>query len=251
MDFVFFEVMLIEFTVRRALGFILLLASLILSACRTDVPTLTEETDPSYKDAVKELDIGGRDKKTRALQLFLKVIEKHRAAPISHMQVGLLYLDPELGDPDPISAIYHFKKCLEFNSDQQNPELKAKIETQIVRAEKIFMRSLPGDPYNDRVINNDQVEELLISLRKENEVLRAKIQSITNASQELSLQEPRQDTPTRSGSRVYKVTQGDTLFKIASKVYGDSARWREIFDANRNVMRRENDLQPGQELVIP
>ena len=50
---------------------------------------------------------------------------------------------------------------------------------------------------------------------------------------------------------------GDTLFKIASSVYGDPSRWREICEANRaprrneNPMRNENDLKPGRELFIP
>ena len=240
--------MLIEFTVRRAIGLVLL-ASFLVSACRTDVSILTEDSDKSYLEA-ETLKNGDRDGKTRALQLFLKVIDNHRAAPQSHMEVGLLYLDKDIGDPDPISSIYHFKKCLEFIPDSES-EQGRRVKAQIVRAEKLFMRTLPGDPYNDSVINNDQVEELIKSLRKENEVLRAKVQDITNTSRELSLQEPGQEPTNRTRRTVYQVTQGDTLFKIALKMYGDSARWREIYEANRNVMRRENDLQPGQELVIP
>jgi hypothetical protein len=240
--------MLIEITVRRAIGLILL-ASLLVSACRTDVSNLTEGSDTSYNEA-ESLKNGDRDQKTRALQLYLKVIDNFRAAPQSHMEVGLLYLDQDVGDPDPISAIYHFKKCLEFIPDIESEQGK-RVKAQIVRAEKLFMRTLPGDPYNDSIVNNDQVEELIKSLRKENEILRAKIQTLTNTSRELSLQEPNQDAPRRGTSRTYKVTQGDTLFNIANKLYGDPARWREIYQANRNVMRRENDLQPGLELVIP
>ena len=248
MEFVLSYSMLIELTVRRAV-MLLLLASLLLSSCRTDVATLSEDSDKSYQ-AAQVLKNGDRDKKTRALQEFLKVIENHRAAPKSHLEVGLLYLDQDIGDPDPISAIYHFKKYLEFIPDVES-EQGRRVQAQIVRAEKLFMRSLPGDPYDDSILNNDQVEELIKSLRKENDALRIKLQSLTNTSQELSLQEPTQAPVSRAGRRVYTVTQGDTLFKIASKVYGDNARWREIYDANRNVMRRENDLQPGQELVIP
>jgi len=247
--FVFFGPMLIEITVRRAIGLILL-ASLLVSACRTDVSSLTEGSDSSFNEA-EDLKNGDRDKKTRALQLYLKVIDQYRAAPQSHMQVGLLYLDPDVGDPDPISAIYHFKKCLEFIPDIES-DLGKRVKAQIVRAEKMFMRTLPGDPYNDRVLNNDQVEELIKSLRKENEVLRAKLQALTNTSRELSLQEPNQNTsPRGTNNRKYKVQQGDTLFSIANKRYGDPSRWREIYEANRHVMKRENDLHPGLELVIP
>ena len=226
-----------------------MMASLLLGACRDDVSTLSEESDKSFQSA-QILKNGDRDKKTRALQEYLKVIENHRAAPHSHLQVGLLYLDQDIGDPDPISAIYHFKKYLEFLPDVETDKGK-RIRAQIVRAEKLFMRSLPGDPYDDSVLNNGDVEELIKSLRKENEVLRAKLQEYTNTSGELSLQEPQPDTAPRGSNRTYTVAKGDTLFKIAAKVYGDHARWREIYEANRNVMSRENDLRIGLELVIP
>jgi phage tail protein X len=229
---------------------ILLMASLLAGACREDVSALSEESDKSYQTALI-LKTGDRDKKTRALQEFLKVVENHRAAPNSHLEVGLLYLDQDVGDPDPISAIYHFKKYLEFLPDAESEKGK-RVKAQIVRAEKLFMRSLPGDPYDDSVLNNRDLDELIKSLRQENETLRARLKQYSNTSAELSLQEPQQESASPRGiSRKYTVAKGDTLFKIASKVYGDHARWREIYEANRHVMSRENDLRIGLELVIP
>lgn len=50
----------------------------------------------------------------------------------------------------------------------------------------------------------------------------------------------------------YIVQEGDYLIKIAKQVYGDSSRWREIYDANRDVIGSNPDLIfPGQELHIP
>jgi nucleoid-associated protein YgaU len=34
-------------------------------------------------------------------------------------------------------------------------------------------------------------------------------------------------------------------------VYGDIKLWREIYQANRDVMRNPNSLEPGMQLVIP
>ena len=45
------------------------------------------------------------------------------------------------------------------------------------------------------------------------------------------------------------VTQGDSLWSIAAKEYGDPAEWRRIADANRLANPRQ--LDPGQALVIP
>ncbi len=49
----------------------------------------------------------------------------------------------------------------------------------------------------------------------------------------------------------YIVSSGDTLSGIASRFYGKASLYSLIYDANRNVLRSENDLQLGMELVIP
>jgi nucleoid-associated protein YgaU len=49
----------------------------------------------------------------------------------------------------------------------------------------------------------------------------------------------------------YTVRGGDTLMRIAAKVYNDSGQWERIFNANRSVLRRPEDLRQGQVLTIP
>ncbi len=61
--------------------------------------------------------------------------------------------------------------------------------------------------------------------------------------------------PTESSAqtrgRRHGVVKGDTLFSLAQKYYGDRSRWRDIYAANRQIMRSENDLRIGMEVVIP
>lgn len=62
---------------------------------------------------------------------------------------------------------------------------------------------------------------------------------------------PKQN-PTSGGGeieRIWQVIAGDRLDAIAYKVYGETARWRDI--ANRNKIRNPLALIPGQKLVIP
>jgi nucleoid-associated protein YgaU len=54
-----------------------------------------------------------------------------------------------------------------------------------------------------------------------------------------------------AAGRTYIVKQGDTLSTIASAVYGDASQWRVIFDANRDQLPSESQLQIGQTLRIP
>jgi len=49
----------------------------------------------------------------------------------------------------------------------------------------------------------------------------------------------------------YTVAQGDSLWKIAQRVYGTGTAWPTIYEANRGVLKDPNRLYPGQVLVLP
>jgi nucleoid-associated protein YgaU len=56
--------------------------------------------------------------------------------------------------------------------------------------------------------------------------------------------------------KTYVVTEGDNLALIATKFYGEEegnkrANITKIFDANRNLLKTADEIQVGQELVIP
>lgn len=56
--------------------------------------------------------------------------------------------------------------------------------------------------------------------------------------------------PTRS-TRRYTVRPGDTLAKISLQVYGTKAKYKDLYNANKSVMKSESDLKVGMELTIP
>lgn len=51
--------------------------------------------------------------------------------------------------------------------------------------------------------------------------------------------------------QVYTVQPGDTLSKIAQQFYGATNKYTVIFEANRDVLKDPNVIQPGQKLRIP
>lgn len=51
--------------------------------------------------------------------------------------------------------------------------------------------------------------------------------------------------------RVYVVQAGDSLSKISKKFYGDANSWRRIFEANKDVVKNPDLIQPGWKLRIP
>jgi nucleoid-associated protein YgaU len=49
----------------------------------------------------------------------------------------------------------------------------------------------------------------------------------------------------------YTVVKGDSLSKIAKRVYGDAQQWRKIYEANRDQIKNPDLIYPGQTFTIP
>lgn len=49
----------------------------------------------------------------------------------------------------------------------------------------------------------------------------------------------------------YTVVKGDCLSHIAKAQLGDSSRWREIYELNKNIISNPNKIYPGQSLIMP
>jgi nucleoid-associated protein YgaU len=51
--------------------------------------------------------------------------------------------------------------------------------------------------------------------------------------------------------QTYTVKKGDSLSKIAKRVYGDAQQWRKIHEANRDIIDNPDLIHPGQVLKLP
>lgn len=49
----------------------------------------------------------------------------------------------------------------------------------------------------------------------------------------------------------YVIQKGDTLWAIATKAYGNGAKYKAIVEANKEVIKDENKIFPGQKIRIP
>ncbi len=50
---------------------------------------------------------------------------------------------------------------------------------------------------------------------------------------------------------IYTVAAGDSLSKIAKRLYGNANEWRRIFETNRDQIKNPDLIHPGQKLRIP
>lgn len=50
--------------------------------------------------------------------------------------------------------------------------------------------------------------------------------------------------------KTYTVVEGDTIYKIARKMYGDGALWQQIVEKNKTVLSNPCLLYPGLVLKV-
>ncbi|MDR4508219.1 MAG: LysM peptidoglycan-binding domain-containing protein [Candidatus Brocadiaceae bacterium] len=59
------------------------------------------------------------------------------------------------------------------------------------------------------------------------------------------------DVESKKPLEIHRIQRGDTLYKLAVKYYNDGNKWKNILEANKNVIKNKNVLLVGQEVVIP
>jgi nucleoid-associated protein YgaU len=64
-----------------------------------------------------------------------------------------------------------------------------------------------------------------------------------------SVTKPAATTPT--GKKMHTVANGESLWKIAKAELGDGNRWKEIYEANRDVLDKPESIKKGMRLRIP
>ena len=51
--------------------------------------------------------------------------------------------------------------------------------------------------------------------------------------------------------QTYTVVKGDSLFRIAKKLYNDGTLWKQIYELNKDKIKSPNLIYPGQIIVLP
>ena len=136
--------------------------SLIVSGGCNRVPegeAIAEVNEPAYEEGKRLLKQG---REQAALAEFNYVIQTRRdGAPESHLEVGLLY---QLEIKDPIAAIYHFRKYLEYKPNGPQADL---VRQRIDAATRDFARTLPAQPLENQTMRKDLLE-VVDQLQREN-----------------------------------------------------------------------------------
>lgn len=194
-----------------------------------------------------------------ALSLYESSLDSSPASANTHFQMAIIC---ESKINDPLAALFHFRRCARL--DPKGPHA-AEAEKSYDRLEPAVVASLSSSGSMSKAdavkLKNQNAE-----LRKQITDLKAIVEA-NKAREKADRAAAAKNRPKQSGKpfnttpdpellkklggKTYVVQPGDTLAKIARKVYKSEARWGDIEDANRNNVENPKNLQPGQVLIIP
>ncbi len=272
-------------TVRR-FAIAALLCAATLAGCEDSkvvgLGPVAENDDSDFREGRR---LAQEGKEREALDLFTKVILSRREAPESHLEAGNLCLGAQVKDP--LRAIFHFRQFLAQRPASIHTQV---VQDRIRASEKAFLKTLPFSALDgsadDRVAG---LQEQLRLVRAENDQLKIKVSAALASrfagaatptapsggeSDEAEAPAPATLSPTARPTlavapapsaatakatekkpagtrRSHVIAKGDNLAAISRKYYGTPARWKDILNANRAVMKSERDLKIGREIVIP
>ena len=75
--------------------------------------------------------------------------------------------------------------------------------------------------------------------------------SLQPPTQAVSDNQAQRNLNVKAPLRKHTVTQGETLSSISLIYYGDTKHWKDILNANSNLLSNPNNLRAGMQLVIP
>ena len=130
----------------------------------------------------------------------------------------------------------------EKNYKEAGPALNeaAKL-ADVARREAIRAKKITEEQANEEVRKLEQ-ERVERELAKKRELEQKKLE----AEKQKRIEEEKKKNAQR-----YVVKNGDCLWKIAKKLYGEPLMWTIIYEANKKTLKSPHLIKPGQTLIIP
>ncbi len=119
-----------------------------------------------------------------------------------------------------------------------------------------IVKALGGSVENLEVEFNDGTVTLRGSVdshatREKAVLLAGNVESVENVDDQLTVRAAEAVPEAAPAPVFYTIQSGDSLWKIASKHYGDGNKWNALFEANREVIQDPDKIYPGQQIRVP
>ena len=230
----------------------------MLAGCGDERRDNAEENNPRIRKGLEQAQL---KQWNEAIRHFKVALSENAELARPDLELALIYHQQK---KNYIRAIYHYERYLEKRPNSEKAELIA----DWIRQAKISLAAEIGQSSGD-------ISQEIIRLTRENNLLRKQLSRMAAPgihSKPLPTKAPSVEKiapvvspdPTPVSAKpiariqtpapipeTYQVLPGDTLSRIAKTVYGDSGKWEEIYGANLDKMKNENDLKAGQIITIP
>ncbi len=223
----------------------LLLALAVLAGCSRYGRGDSELHDPLIQQARAREREGEKD---MALTILNRALVRKPELAQAHLDAALLY---DRHKQDYIRAIYHYTRFLEL---RPHADKRTMVEDLIRQARMAYAAGLVDQEFN--------LDYRIRQLREENARLQHDLREVRANLAQLRLagrvapappapQSPPPASAPPAADATYRVQPGDTLSKIAARLYRNPRKWNLIFEANRDVLTGPEKLAAGQVLRIP
>ncbi|NOU35291.1 MAG: LysM peptidoglycan-binding domain-containing protein [Kiritimatiellaceae bacterium] len=226
-----------------------ILCSLLLTGCGQKSGATLDAADEKDSRVSKGLELVQQKDWDDAVKQFDAALTKNPELGRPDLELAMIYHQQK---KNYVRAVYHYERYLE---KRPLTEKRALIQEWIKQA-KVSLAGEVGGAGGD-------VAGELVRLTRENNMLRKQLETAGGASASpaasvktlLTEPPPARPAPVAAPApkpaRTYTVRPGDTLSRISGAVYGDASQWKKIYEANREQMKTETDIQIGQTLAIP
>lgn len=190
-----------------------------------------------------------------AIRLYHEALAGDADLARAHLDLALLYHDQK---KEYVLAVYHYSRYLEL---RPGTEKRSLIEDRMRMARQALVAS---------IVRPDQLSlDKVLALEAENETLKKQVAAVQAERDQVrealkraeNLLRPRDGRPAgaptaapdgrSAGPRTYRVRRGDTLRTIAADIYGETSRWQDVQEANKDTLKGSTRLVEGQVLNIP
>lgn len=242
----------------KSIGISLLFVFLMIAVgcdSKTGISDVAERDHPAMK---KALSLERAGNKEGALRIYQGLLDQNPTIARAHL--ALAFLLEEEGGNSP-AALYHYQRYLNLRPDT---EKRGMIESRIRAAQLAYVGTVFT---NESAIltrmseverENSALKIRVVNLESQTSHLRAALAAnrakYAESREESSRILDKQGLPVlapRAAGKVVRVLKGDTLRKISERAYGTQERWREIFEANKALLKNREDVRIGQTLIVP
>lgn len=189
---------------------------------------------------------------TEAIGLYEAALDGTPQTAEIHFKLGLIYEDRL---KDPVSAIHHFQRYLAIAPEGP----RAKDAQRFLKEDEFKLNASLG---NGATVSQEDAKRLknanlelgkkIIQLKTDLEAaLKARSEAYKLLGKSGGPKLEQVQKPLVEGVRTYTVQRGDTLASIARKFYNNTAKSKQIQDANFEPMDGTAKLQIGMVLMVP